>query len=124
MSNPHCAHSLSQPSVSLIHSLPTSICVQVQDEFDVLHIKKLPSFEGLTPRYTELLLQYLTVPYLRVPLVLSLFADPVCSPCDCLLTHSSLKKKKHKNMFHLPPHFFCSLRGCYFVLVLLHSFDF
>ena len=95
----------------------------MQDEFDVLHIKKLPSFEGLTPRYTELLLQYLTVPYLRVPLVLSLFADPVCSPCDCLLTHSSLVNKIIKMCF-ISLHLFCSLRGCYFVLVLLHSFDF
>ena len=60
------------------HHLSLITVVQIQDEFDVLHIKKLPLFESLTPRYTELLLQYLTVPYLRIPLVLSLFADPVC----------------------------------------------
>ena len=37
----------------------------------------LPSFDGaLRPREAELLLQYLTVPYLRVPLLLRFFAQP------------------------------------------------
>lgn len=42
---------------------------------DVLHIKQLPTFGNrISQRNTELLLQYLTVPYLRIPLVLQFFA--------------------------------------------------
>lgn len=38
---------------------------------DVLHIRQLPTFDGrISARQCELLLQYLTVPYLRIPLVL------------------------------------------------------
>ena len=48
----------------------------VVTEDDVLHVKSLPSFDGrLKPHDAELLLQYLTVPYLRVPLLLRFFAD-------------------------------------------------
>lgn len=48
----------------------------IKSEEDVLHIEKLPDFDGeLTPRYCELLIQYLTVPYLRIPLVIRFFAD-------------------------------------------------
>lgn len=48
---------------------------EIKTEDDVLHIKNLPSFKDcLGQQDTELLLSYLTVPYLRVPLVLSLFA--------------------------------------------------
>ena len=43
----------------------------------MLHLKQLPSFDGaLRPTESELLLQYLTVPYLRVPLLLRFFAEP------------------------------------------------
>lgn len=43
----------------------------------VLHAKALPSFDGaLRPRESELLLQYLTVPYLRIPLLLRFFSQP------------------------------------------------
>jgi hypothetical protein len=42
---------------------------------DVLHIRNLPTFGNrISPRNCELLLQYLTVPYLRIPLVLQFFA--------------------------------------------------
>lgn len=42
---------------------------------DVLHIRSLPTFDNrISPRNCELLLQYLTVPYLRIPLVLQFFA--------------------------------------------------
>ncbi|KOO31915.1 hypothetical protein Ctob_015016, partial [Chrysochromulina tobinii] len=45
-------------------------------EDDILHLPKLPSFDGaLRPRESELLLQYLTVPYLRVPLLLRFFSS-------------------------------------------------
>ena len=43
---------------------------------DVLHIRQLPDFDRrISPRSCELLLQYLTVPYLRIPLVLQFFAQ-------------------------------------------------
>ena len=49
---------------------------EVGTEDDVLHVKALPDF-GIRMRGhdAELLLQYLTVPYLRVPLLLRFFAD-------------------------------------------------
>jgi hypothetical protein len=49
----------------------------IENEDDVLHIKnhKLPTFGGrVNQRNSELLLSYLTAPYLRLPLVLSFFA--------------------------------------------------
>ena len=50
---------------------------KIETEDDVLHLQKLPSFDGaLRPRESELLLQYLTVPYLRVPLLLRFFSEP------------------------------------------------
>lgn len=48
---------------------------QIKTEDDVLHIKNLPDFKDcLSQQDCELLLSYLTVPYLRIPLVISLFA--------------------------------------------------
>lgn len=48
----------------------------VQTEDDVLHVRHLPDFDGkIQGRYSELLLQYLTVPYLRIPLVMKFFSD-------------------------------------------------
>ena len=48
----------------------------VLSEDDVLHVKSLPTFDGrLKAHDSELLLQYLTVPYLRIPLLLRFFAD-------------------------------------------------
>ena len=45
-------------------------------EEDILHVRHLPNFDGrLQSRNTELLLQYLTVPYLRIPLVMQFFSD-------------------------------------------------
>ena len=50
---------------------------RVEDEDDVLHIRHLPDFDSrLKARDCELLLQYLTVPYIRIPLVLQFFAAP------------------------------------------------
>lgn len=41
----------------------------------MLHVKRLPDFGGrITQRNSELLVSYLTAPYLRIPLVLSFFA--------------------------------------------------
>ena len=48
---------------------------RISKEEDVLHLKQLPSFDGaLRPAESELLLQYLTVPYLRIPLLLAFFS--------------------------------------------------
>eukprot|EP00854_Cymbomonas_tetramitiformis_P005006 gene5006-6098_t len=50
---------------------------QVDTEDDVLHLVKLPDFEGhLRGADSELLLTYLTAPYVRVPLLLQFFASP------------------------------------------------
>ena len=50
---------------------------RVDTEEDVLHLSTLPTFDGLLrPSESELLLTYLTAPYLRIPLVLRHFADP------------------------------------------------
>ena len=44
-------------------------------EDDVLHIQSLPSFDDqLGQRDSELLMSFLTVPYIRIPLVLNFFA--------------------------------------------------
>ncbi|CAE8611402.1 unnamed protein product, partial [Polarella glacialis] len=48
----------------------------VKTEDDVLFLKQLPSFNGaLGPADSELLLTYLTAPYLRIPLLLGFFTD-------------------------------------------------
>mmetsp|Transcript_15429 Transcript_15429/g.33214 ORF Transcript_15429/g.33214 Transcript_15429/m.33214 type:complete len:1344 (-) Transcript_15429:16-4047(-) len=49
---------------------------EIRTEDDVLHVRHLPDFGGrLRARDCELLLQYLTAPYLRIPLVLQFFSD-------------------------------------------------
>ncbi|KAH9262352.1 hypothetical protein BASA82_000599, partial [Batrachochytrium salamandrivorans] len=63
---PRVSPSLANPSFLLGTAVST--------EEDVLHVKKLPDF-GLSPRNVELLASYLTVPYLRIPLVLRFFGS-------------------------------------------------
>ena len=62
----------------LVHSpaqLSTLMGVQMPSEDDVLHADKLPSFGGaLSREESEALMGFLTVDYLRVPLVLGFFA--------------------------------------------------
>ncbi|CAM9179352.1 unnamed protein product, partial [Ectocarpus fasciculatus] len=49
---------------------------RVDDEDDVLHLKILPNFdESMGSRDVEHLLQYLTAPYLRIPLLLKFFSN-------------------------------------------------
>lgn len=49
----------------------------VANETDVLHLETLPSFgEALGTRDSELVLQYLTAPYCRIPLLLHFFSAP------------------------------------------------
>lgn len=46
----------------------------VENEEDILSLKELPDFDGLlNPEDSELLLTYLTAPYLRIPLTLGFF---------------------------------------------------
>ena len=53
----------------------TPISINVKTEDDILHLRNLPTFDdSLTAGDSELLLSFLTEPYLRVPLVLSFFA--------------------------------------------------
>eukprot|EP00929_Paragymnodinium_shiwhaense_P090478 TRINITY_DN50674_c0_g1_i1.p1 TRINITY_DN50674_c0_g1~~TRINITY_DN50674_c0_g1_i1.p1 ORF type:complete len:4578 (+),score=1022.66 TRINITY_DN50674_c0_g1_i1:184-13917(+) len=51
-------------------------CREVSDEEDVLYLKRLPTFNNtLKQADSELLLSYLTAPYIRIPLLLGFFAD-------------------------------------------------
>ena len=51
------------------------VSVNVKTEDDILHLRNLPTFDdSLTASDSELLLSFLTEPYLRIPLVLSFFA--------------------------------------------------
>jgi len=56
---------------------PSNLANQpIVSEDDVLHVKTLPDFGGrLGARDCELLLTYLTAPYIRIPLVLEFFAE-------------------------------------------------
>ncbi len=56
---------------------PSVLCKEtILTETDILHVKDLPSFDNrISQRDSELLMSYLTVPYLRIPLVLSFFAS-------------------------------------------------
>jgi len=48
----------------------------IDNEDDVLHLKRCPDFNlSLSQRNSELLLSYLTVPYLRIPLIINFFAS-------------------------------------------------
>jgi hypothetical protein len=48
---------------------------KVETEDDILHIKDLPTFDGtLGAKDCEIMLQYLTTPYIRIPLLLNFFS--------------------------------------------------
>ena len=50
--------------------------VHIETEEDVLHIRTLPTFDGTIGQAdSELLISYLTVPYLRLPLLLQYFSS-------------------------------------------------
>eukprot|EP00960_Hanusia_phi_P029240 747854-Hanusia_phi.AAC.2 len=57
---------------------PTTLCgTRIESEEDVLHVRDLPTFGGkLSPTNAEILLSFLTVPYIRIPLVINFFASP------------------------------------------------
>lgn len=51
---------------------------RVETEDDILHIRTLPDFDGtLGARDCEHMLQYLTVPYLRIPFLLTFFSNEI-----------------------------------------------
>ena len=56
---------------------PSTLCgEQIASEEDVLHVKELPTFDGkLSQSSAELLVSFLTVPYIRIPLVINFFAS-------------------------------------------------
>lgn len=59
--------------VNLGEENPVSIDAKTED--DILHLRNLPTFDNsLTASDSEMLLSFLTEPYLRIPLVLSFFA--------------------------------------------------
>jgi hypothetical protein len=68
-----------KPRVAPSGSDPSVIVGEpITSEDDVLHLRHLPDFDGrLRARDCELLLQYLTAPYVRIPLVMQLLSDPV-----------------------------------------------
>ena len=68
---------IGQPRAPPSGSDPSALLGEkVETEDDVLYIKNLPTFGGtLGSRQAELLIQYLTAPYLRIPLVLGFFSD-------------------------------------------------
>ena len=54
----------------------------IVSEDDVLHVRTLPDFGGrMGARDCELLLTYLTAPYIRIPLVLEFFAEQARITC-------------------------------------------
>ena len=58
----------SDPSI-LVHD------TEINNEDDVLHIKKLPDFDHrLSQKNSEALLSFLTVPYIRIPLIMNFFS--------------------------------------------------
>lgn len=73
---PRAPPSAADPSALLQFELGSGE-LRVKREEDVLHLKQLPSFDGaLNDSEAELFMQYLTVPYLRVPLLMHFFAQP------------------------------------------------
>lgn len=64
-------------------SSSSSVHDRITCEEDVLHVKKLPTFNRrLRPQDCELLLQYLTAPYIRIPLITQFFTEE--GRIDCL----------------------------------------
>ncbi len=51
---------------------------RVDNEDDVLHIRQLPDFDGtLGAKDCELMMQYLTAPYCRIPMLLKFFSNEI-----------------------------------------------
>ncbi|GFE55264.1 EF hand family protein, putative [Babesia ovis] len=70
----HSSNSKSPTSAADAHNLVTDC--EVVNETDVLHLSTLPDYGGnLGRRDSELLLQYLTASYVRIPLIMQFFAN-------------------------------------------------
>ena len=79
------------PSPSIIGSKSKSKPTQINNEDDILHLspQELPSFGNvLRPSDSERLIQFLTVPYLRIPLILDFFANGDPNRITALKCHS------------------------------------
>ena len=74
------AHSDEQPRAPPSMSNPSYLLgVPIETEDDVLHVEDLPDFDGrVQQRDAELLMSYLTVPYLRIPMILGFFCRQEC----------------------------------------------
>ncbi|EAA21040.1 hypothetical protein [Plasmodium yoelii yoelii] len=81
----------------------------IENELDVLYVSDLPFFhESLDLRDVEILLQYLTVPYIRIPLILEFFCDKnriksfqsfdIQQLLLCILFEPYIFKNKYKNI--------------------------
>jgi hypothetical protein len=71
---------------------------RIETEDDVLYLKKLPDFNGkLTTSETEIVLQYLTVPYLRIPLILQFFSN--VEKIDALSSSADLRNVLMASLF-------------------------
>ena len=67
---------------------------RVDTEDDILHIRELPDFDGtLGAKDCEIMLQYLTAPYLRIPLLLNFFSNEL-----------RLKALRHKTLQEVTTH--------------------
>jgi hypothetical protein len=86
------------------HADPSSIVhgETIATEDDALHIRTLPVLApGLTEEDTEVLVQYLTAPYVRVPLILGFFAD---AGKIAALAHSDVQDIVNAAVFEPGPH--------------------
>ena len=80
--SPRSTPSQANPSI-LLHE-------DVDNEDDILHVRSLPDFDGtLGGKDCELMLQYLTAPYLRIPLLLHFFSSELRLRC---LRHTALQE--------------------------------
>jgi len=73
----HRLHRYNSDDKALSSASPSLLTdTDVRTEDDILFLKTLPDFNGaLPPADVELLLTYLTAPYIRVPLILGFFTD-------------------------------------------------
>jgi hypothetical protein len=123
-----------------------AICAQVRTEDDVLHLSSLPDFGGnLGQRDSELLLSFLTVPYLRIPLIMNFFAsdnrvqalksrqlrdmlehalvEPARYACMCIYIHTYIHTYTHMGSYICGVHshrgILCWMEYAYHLLILL-----
>jgi hypothetical protein len=94
---------------------------QVETEDDILHIKKLPDFNGaITQQNSELLLQFLTVPCVFVRVVVDAHSDPTAAATPSLPSNTTTTTATGHQQLHQttppqpppPPPGTCASRWC------------